>query len=60
MFLNPAEPALPASSAIERIDVHYPAGTVDVFGWQMHWLVFFLGACLVFVLALRRPMRVQI
>ena len=60
MFLNPVEPALPASSMIERIDVHYPASTVDIFGWHLHWLVFFIGACLVFVLVLRGPMRIQI
>ena len=59
-LLNPGEPGLPASSLIERIDVQYPDGTVSLFGWQMHWLVYFIGACFVFVLALRRPLRVQI
>jgi hypothetical protein len=59
-FLNPGEATLPDSAAIERIDVHYPAGSVNVFGWEMHWLVFFIAACFVFVLALRRPMRVEI
>jgi hypothetical protein len=59
-FLNPAESSLPASAMIDRIDVQYPGSSVTVFGWDMHWLVFFIGACFVFVLALRRPMGVQI
>lgn len=59
-FLNPAEPGIPASSIIEQIDVHYPARTVDLFGWRMHWLVYFVAACFLFVLALRRPLGVEI
>ena len=59
-FLNPVEASLPTSSRIDRIDVHYPENTVTLFGWHMHWLVFFIGACFLFVLALRRPMGVQI
>ena len=59
-FLNPMEPTIPAAAMIERIDVHYPENTVTLFGWDMHWLVFFIGACFVFVFALRRPMGVQI
>jgi hypothetical protein len=60
LLVNPAEAGIPAPSAIERVDVQYPAGSVTVFGWQTHWLVYFLIVCLVFVFLLRRPLGVEI
>jgi hypothetical protein len=39
---NPAEPPLPADSLIQSIALEYPARDLRVFGWNVHWLVFFL------------------
>jgi hypothetical protein len=60
LVVNPAEAGIPSPSPIERVDVQYPAGSVTVFGWQFHWLVYFLIVCLVFVFLLRRPLGVEI
>lgn len=58
--LYPAEPPLPSGSGIERIDVAYPSASLSVFGLHMHWLVYFVLATVVFMVALRRALRVEI
>jgi uncharacterized membrane protein (DUF106 family) len=58
--LFPAEPPLPPGTGIERIDVGYPAASLSVFGVHMHWLIYFVLATVVFMFALRGPLRVEI
>jgi hypothetical protein len=58
--LYPAEPPLPPGSGIDRIDVGYPPASLDVFGVHMHWLIYFVLATIVFMFALRGPLRVEI
>jgi hypothetical protein len=58
--LYPAEPPLPPGTGIERIDVGYPPASLDVFGFHMHWLIYFVLATVVFMFALRGPLRVEI
>ena len=55
----PAEPPLPREAGIERIDVAYPPARVDVFGFPMHWLVYFVIASIAFMFALRRAVGVD-
>jgi hypothetical protein len=55
---GPAEPPLPSGSALERIEVRYPATGGAV--WGMPWWLFFFAAMMVFVFALRRPLRVEL
>jgi uncharacterized membrane protein (DUF106 family) len=38
---QPGAPPLEAGSPIESISLDYPARDIDVFGWKVHWLVFF-------------------
>ncbi len=53
----PAEARL-ADSAVESIEVGYPSAEVSVFGFGVHWLVWFCIVSLVAMLALRKRMRV--
>ena len=36
------------------------AGTLGLFGWDVHWLYFYVGATFAFVLLLRKPLGVVI
>jgi hypothetical protein len=58
--LYPAEPPLPREAGIDRIEVGYPPRWVAIFGFEMHWLIYFVIASLGFMFALRRPLRVEI
>jgi uncharacterized membrane protein (DUF106 family) len=58
--LHPAEPPLPPDTGIDRIDVGYPPASLNVLGLHMHWLIYFVLATVVFMFALRRPLRVEI
>jgi hypothetical protein len=59
-MLYPGEPALPRNSAITAIEVTYPARAIQVFGWDLHWMVIFFVLTLIFALLLRRRFRVVI
>ena len=59
-LLEPSEPPLDAGGPIARIHVPYPERSLSVFGIGMHWLVLYLIASFVFVLALRKPLGVVI
>lgn len=54
---GPGEPPLPPGP-VERVEVRYPAMAVTV--WGLPWWLFFFVAMMVFVLALRRPLRVEL
>lgn len=58
-LLYPAEPPLPAG-AFRSIEVRYGAADVDVFGWEIHWMIVYFALSLVFALALRGPFKVTI
>lgn len=58
--LYPAEPPLPASAGIDRIAVDYPPASLRVFGFEMHWLLYFVLVTVVFMFILRGPLRVEI
>jgi len=57
-FLHPGEPALPRNSGIESITVTYPSRRIDVFGWDVHWLIVFFVLSMLFGLALKSPLKV--
>jgi hypothetical protein len=58
-LLYPSEAPL-VDGPIRAIRVPYPERSVRVAGWEMHWLVLFVAASFVFVLALRKPLGVVI
>jgi hypothetical protein len=58
--LYPSETVIPAESAITSIAVDYPEGSVDVFGWRVHWLIAYGVFSLVAALLLSRWLGVTI
>jgi hypothetical protein len=58
--LYPTEPPVPRGSPVQSISVTYPDGAIDVFGWQIHWMIVFFALSLLFALMLRRRFGVVI
>jgi uncharacterized membrane protein (DUF106 family) len=54
-LLYPSEPPLPAGSALSSLTVGYQDGNVDVFGWQLHWMIVYFALSIAFAFALRKP-----
>lgn len=59
-LLYPSEPPLPDEAPISAITVAYPEGDVDVFGWELNWMVVYFALSLIFAFALRKPFGVTI
>lgn len=59
-LLYPSEAPLPADAPVTAIRVEYPERALDVFGYELHWLIVYLAASFAFVLALRKPFGVVI
>ncbi len=60
VLLETAEPPLPADCPLKCISIDYPRATVALGGWNLHWLVPFLAAAMVWGLALKGPLRVEL
>jgi hypothetical protein len=59
-FWNPGEAVLSAGSDLQQIRLGYPARSIKVLGWEMHWLLFFFLASCLFGWVASRRMRVVI
>ncbi len=53
--LYPSEAPLPGGSAVSSITVGYSEGGVNVFGWDVHWMIVYFVLSIVFAFALRKP-----
>ena len=60
VLLNPGEPPIQRSTAIESIRVEYPRRDFSVFGWDVHWVILFFVFCTVFGFALKGVLGVEI
>jgi hypothetical protein len=60
MLLNPSLKPLPEGSIVERIRIDYPANSVEVYKWHVHWLVVVFVLSIVFGFALKGLFRVEI
>jgi hypothetical protein len=49
----PGESRLPGS-AVAWIEVAYPNAAIDIFGWGMHWLIWFSIVCMLTMFAFRK------
>jgi hypothetical protein len=62
-FLNelfhPAERPLPAGGTIVSIEVTYPVVGIDVFGWEVDWMIVFFALSILIALVLRRSFGVN-
>ena len=57
---HPAESPVPGESAVESVSITYPSRSIDVFGWNFHWLLVFFVLTMVFALALKSTLRVVV
>ena len=60
VLLNPGEPPIQGSMAIESIRVDYPRRDLSLFGWNIHWLILFFVFCTVCGFALKGVLGVEI
>lgn len=62
LLLFSGEDPIPASSPVARVDVIYPAQEppLTIFGFGIHWLVFFFIASLAFGFLFKKPFGVEI
>jgi hypothetical protein len=59
LFTAPVEAPLDSHSAVDAIEVGYPAQRLVVLGWQVHWVVIFLTVSAVVALLLRHRAGVE-
>lgn len=59
-LLNPALSPLPGDSPVERISIDYPAMSIEIYKWHVHWLVIVLVLSIVFGFALKGLFGVEI
>jgi hypothetical protein len=59
-FLNPGEEPIVKSSSMRKIEVSYPSRSIEIFGWQVHWLVIFFILSIVFGFAFKGLFKVEI
>ncbi len=57
---NPGEPAITQASAVDSLEIGYPARRMDFLGWRLHWLVVYFALSVLFGLALKGLFRVEI
>ncbi len=60
VLLNPGEPPIRRSTAIESILVDYPRRDYSLLGWDIHWVILFFVFCTVFGLAFKGVLGVEI
>lgn len=60
LLLNPALKPLPEGSLVERISIDYPANSIEIYKWHVHWLVVVFVLSIVFGFALKGLFRVEI
>jgi hypothetical protein len=62
LLLFSGEAPIPSSNPVTRIDVAYPAQDppLSLFGFGVHWLVFFFVASLAFGFLFKKPFGVEI
>jgi hypothetical protein len=56
-LLYPAEPPLDPGP-VEQVAVTYPEANVDVFGFEIHWMIVYFVLSMAFAFLLRGPFKV--
>jgi hypothetical protein len=59
-LLNPGEKPIPSELPLERIEVIYPAKSMSIFGWNIHWIIIYFVLSLIFGFSFRRLFKVEI
>lgn len=58
-FLNPGEEPIAENFLVKRIEVDYPPRSIEIFGWEFHWLLVFFILTMIFGFALKGLLRVD-
>jgi len=58
-FLNPGEEPIAENFLVKRIEVDYPPRSIEIFGWEFHWLLVFFVLTMIFGFALKGLFRVD-
>jgi uncharacterized membrane protein (DUF106 family) len=59
-LLHPANESIGKSPMMEKVEVNYPSRSIEIFGWQLHWLVVFFVLSIVFGFAFKGFFKVEI
>jgi hypothetical protein len=57
---NPGEAPLPSGAMVSELRIGYARSAIEVMGWQLPWLVVYLGLTTIWAMLLKRPMRVTL
>ena len=60
VLLYHGEEPLPASVQVSSLELAYPPLSIQLLGWEIHWLVFFFVASIVAAFACKGPMGVEL
>jgi len=58
--LYPTESPIKGISPIQSIEIQYPAKSMSLFGWKIHWLIAYFALSIVFGFAFKGVFKVQI
>jgi uncharacterized membrane protein (DUF106 family) len=58
--MYPAEPPIKSQIPVDSIEVQYPAKSMDLFGWKIHWIIVYFILSIVFGFAFKGVFKVQI
>jgi len=59
-ILSPGEPPLAEASALESVEIGYPARRMSIFGLRLHWLIVYFALSVLFSLGLKGTFGVEI
>ena len=59
-IFNPGEAPLPAASVVRSVELRYPAASMSLFGWHIHWLIVYFVLSIAFGFAFKGVFKVEI
>lgn len=59
-MLNPGEPPIPSNLPVKTIEVSYPSRSMNIFGFQIHWIIVYFVLSIIFGFALKGVFKVEI
>ena len=60
VLLNPAQTPITKGSIVEKISVDYDRNSIDVYKWQLDWIIIILVLSIVFAFGLKGLFRIEI
>jgi uncharacterized membrane protein (DUF106 family) len=59
-LLNPGEKPIPSELPLKKIEVDYPPQSMNLFGWNIHWIIIYFVLSIIFSFSFRRLFKVEI